>query len=162
MLVSGNQPAGTANPPSGILRETRDHKSECYTAHTRTEENTKHFQSFHWKNPYSQQQYSEQFFNKITNRQLGIVVSHWRKLIIGLKTFKVMCMQGNLVKKFPSENIAKGSDLSCYCPETVVDIEDTWQEACFRSTWNLRSLMKGPEIPFRITQLLGSMEKLDS
>lgn len=49
MLLSGKQPAGTADPPSRILRETRDHKSECYTAHTRTEENTNHFQSFHWK-----------------------------------------------------------------------------------------------------------------
>jgi len=58
--------------------------------------------------------------------------------------------------------MVKGSDLSCYYPETVVDIEDTWWVACFRSSWNLRSLMKGPEIPFGITQLLGSMQKLDS
>lgn len=56
----------------------------------------------------------------------------------------------------------KDSDLSCHYPETVVDIEDTWQVACFRSSWNLRSLIKGPEISFGITQLLASMKKLDS
>jgi len=64
-LLSGKQPAGTADPPSGILRETRYCKSVSYAACTGTQENTKYFQSFHWKKPYSQQQYSEQFFNKI-------------------------------------------------------------------------------------------------
>lgn len=73
-----------------------------------------------------------------------------------------MGTKGNLAKKFASEKMAKGSGLSYCYRETVVDIEDTWQAGHFRSSWNLRSLMKGPEIPFGITQLLGSVEKLDS
>lgn len=58
--------------------------------------------------------------------------------------------------------MAKDSNLSRHYPETVVDIEDTWQVACFGSSWNLRNLIKAPEISFGITQLLASMEKLDS
>lgn len=38
--------------------------------------------------------------------------------MIGSKPFEVTGMQGNLAKKLASEKMAKGSDLSCYYPET--------------------------------------------
>lgn len=48
IVLFGEQPAGTADPPPGILEETRDYyKSECCTTHTRIEDSTKLSLSFH-------------------------------------------------------------------------------------------------------------------
>lgn len=66
MVLLGEQPAGTAEPSTGMLEETRDYyKSECCATHTRTEGSTKFFCLFTEKKIYSQQLHTEQTFNKV-------------------------------------------------------------------------------------------------
>lgn len=51
MVLFGEQPAGTTDPPTGMLQETRDYyKSECCATHIRIEGSTKFFYPFTGKN----------------------------------------------------------------------------------------------------------------
>lgn len=61
-----------------------------------------------------------------------------------------------LAKEFSSEK-TEGLTFIMFHPVTVVGIEDIWKVAYFRSCWNLRNLMKGPEISFGV-----NTEKLEN
>lgn len=53
---------------------------------------SKHFQSFHWKQIYRQQQYSEQLLLSVTDIEMSnqMLFFSWRNLITGPKAFEIM------------------------------------------------------------------------
>lgn len=160
MVLFWEQPAGTADSPTGILEETRDYyKIECCTTHTTME--------------------SMNFFCLFTGKKSIVSSSTQNKLLIRLS----LLIQKWAIRYccFPLQKMSNWSKVFWYCefrifskricwwensegltfimfhPVAVVDIEDIWQVAYFRSCWKLRNLMKGPEISFGV-----NMEKLEN
>lgn len=103
LLLSRKQPAGTTDPPSGILGEMWHCKSEyCITCTMTEKKKSKHFQSFHWKQIYRQQRYSEQLLlSAIDIEMSNQMFFSWRNLITGPKAFEIMACRESQQRNLP-------------------------------------------------------------